>query len=459
MQPGTYWNAFQLEYEGKVVPPIPEAPVEVGRGRLGDTVFLDWDGDGTQDAGEPGMQGVGVTLYRDADGNGSFETPVGTKVTDASGNYLFTGLAAGSYRVSVPAAGSGGVPSGYTLTADPDGAPISATHDVALMADQSVLTADFGYLPAGSGTIGDQVFEDLDKDGVMEPGEPGIPGVTVQLYVDNNNNNAIDSGDLLVYTTATNGSGVYGFSGLDTTRKYLARVDAADTDIANHFDVLYGSSANQLTTANPFAVSPGFTSVTTADFGFWRALPASIGDQVFADYNFNGVYDTGDVPLGNVSVQLYDSTGTVLLTTVSTDASGVYSLTGLAAGTYVVKVDTLDTDIPSGFSSSVLSHTVTLAAGDTFLTADFPFIAVFGKSVDFAAAGPGDFLNYTMFPYWPGPSLADQCQCQGHGACRNHLRIRRSRRSVERPDRIRRRERQRGGCGRFQRIIGPDECG
>jgi hypothetical protein len=32
-------------------------------------------------------------------------------------------------------------------------------------------------------TLGDFIWEDLDKDGIQDPGEPGIEGVTVELYV------------------------------------------------------------------------------------------------------------------------------------------------------------------------------------------------------------------------------------------------------------------------------------
>jgi uncharacterized repeat protein (TIGR01451 family) len=410
VQPGTYWNSFQLEFEGKVVPPIPEAPVEVGGARIGDTVFLDWDGDGTQDAGEPGMQGVTVTLFRDADGNGSFETLIGTRVTDGGGVYLFTGLAAGSYQVSVPAAGSGGVPSGYALTADPNGAPISSSFNTTLVANQSFLTADFGYRPSGAGSIGDMVFEDLNKNGIWNAGEPGIANVSVQLYVDHNNDGIIDAGDLLLSTTTTNGSGVYSFTTLDTTRKYLVRADVSDADIAAFFNTKYGSGANQLTSTNPFAVNSGFTTVTTADFGFWRALPASIGDQVFIDHNTNGIYDAGDAPLGNVTVNLYAADGVTLVATTTSDVSGHYLFDSVAAGTFVVRVDTADGDIPGGFSASVLSFNPTVAAGASFLTADFPFISVFNKQVNKASAMPGELLTYTMTPYWPGPALLTNAQ-------------------------------------------------
>ncbi|MBT8198105.1 MAG: hypothetical protein KJO84_06345, partial [Acidimicrobiia bacterium] len=69
---------------------IPEPEL----GSIGDFVWLDSNGDGVQDAGEPGIPGVTVTLSGDADA---------TAVTDANGLYGFADLAAGEYTATVGA--------------------------------------------------------------------------------------------------------------------------------------------------------------------------------------------------------------------------------------------------------------------------------------------------------------------------------------------------------------------
>ncbi len=69
-------------------------------GSIGDLVWEDLNGNGTQDAGEPGVSGVTVTLH-DEGGNA-----VATTMTDGNGNYLFDGLVIGTYVVTVdPASG------------------------------------------------------------------------------------------------------------------------------------------------------------------------------------------------------------------------------------------------------------------------------------------------------------------------------------------------------------------
>ena len=65
-------------------------------GSIGDRVWYDTDMDGIQDASENGIQNVTVKLRN------SSNVVIATDVTDASGNYLFTGLNAGSYTVEFP---------------------------------------------------------------------------------------------------------------------------------------------------------------------------------------------------------------------------------------------------------------------------------------------------------------------------------------------------------------------
>ncbi|MEP7343946.1 MAG: SdrD B-like domain-containing protein, partial [Gemmatimonadaceae bacterium] len=72
-----------------------------GTGVIGDFVWDDQNGDGIQDAGEPGLAGVTVTL------SGATNA---VATTDASGKYTFGNLFAGAYTVTVA------TPSGYSAS-------------------------------------------------------------------------------------------------------------------------------------------------------------------------------------------------------------------------------------------------------------------------------------------------------------------------------------------------------
>src|SRR5262249_26034395 len=140
-----------------------------GTGKIGDFVWDDTNNNGVQDAGEPGIAGVTVTLTG----------PGGTRTTttDANGKYLFTDLTAGAYTVTVP------TPAGYapatstapgsTTANDSNGRPASVTLATNSSTD---LTIDFGFVKP-LGKIGDFVWLDLNGNGIQDAGEPGIAGI------------------------------------------------------------------------------------------------------------------------------------------------------------------------------------------------------------------------------------------------------------------------------------------
>ncbi|MDZ7270725.1 MAG: GEVED domain-containing protein [candidate division KSB1 bacterium] len=110
-------------------------------GSIGDWVFEDVDGDGVPDAGEPGIAGVVLKLYRDSDGSGTLDPAVdvlvGDESTDESGSYRFTDVSPGVYFVDVDETT---LPPAMTLTSghDPAG-PIEISFGT------SYDEADFGY--------------------------------------------------------------------------------------------------------------------------------------------------------------------------------------------------------------------------------------------------------------------------------------------------------------------------
>lgn len=80
-------NKDNLTIDGALFSPL---------GSIGDFVWKDYNDNGQQDAGEPGMKNVRVILYK---GSGNIFTPIDTAYTGISGDYLFTNLTGGSYQI------------------------------------------------------------------------------------------------------------------------------------------------------------------------------------------------------------------------------------------------------------------------------------------------------------------------------------------------------------------------
>jgi len=169
---------------------------------------LDDDGDGIQDDGERGIGGLIVKLV-DADGN-----PVAQTTTDASGNYNFPNLPAGTYTVVVevpntyvpsPADKGDDAKDSDLASTKTDGGTLTITlRPVQLGAGQNNPTLDLGLtLPDGS--IGNLVWVDLDKDGVQDAGEPGQEGILVILR---------DEDGKEIDRTTTDAGGTYIFTDL-----------------------------------------------------------------------------------------------------------------------------------------------------------------------------------------------------------------------------------------------------
>lgn len=296
---------------------------------IGDYVWLDADRDGVQDVGEPGIANVTLALYSDPDGDGepSDGTLLAETTTDLYGGYIFPDLGSGNYIVDV--ADTNGVLSGYSLTTgstDPYG-PIN------LGRDEKYLDADFGYTPSDTSkaVIGDYLWSDADNDGVQDPGESGIGGVTIDLLADyDGDENYTD----VVTTTTTAADGSYLFLNLDPD-DYV--VDVTDTgNVLDGYTLTTGPQSSPDPTA-PIHVNAGDVYLN-ADFGYYKAGLGTIGNQIWLDEDGDGVYEPGDGESGHSDVMVnliedsngngqWDAEERMIATTMAGD--GTYLFSGL----------------------------------------------------------------------------------------------------------------------------------
>jgi fimbrial isopeptide formation D2 family protein/uncharacterized repeat protein (TIGR01451 family) len=178
---------------------------------LGNRVFFDIDADGVQDSGEPGIPGAGIqVVWLGPDGVlGGGDDQTFTTTTGVNGAWSVNSLPPGSYQVTAtPPAGQG-----WAIADSIDNGTLSGTNPVIVSTTSGVNRTDIDFGFRGTGSIGDRVYLDTSFDGVQQPGELGIPGVTVTL-VWTGFDGVIGGGDDVTLTTITDSNGNYSFGNL-----------------------------------------------------------------------------------------------------------------------------------------------------------------------------------------------------------------------------------------------------
>ena len=394
------------------------------------------------------FEGVTVRLL-DADGNpvkDSSGADITTK-TDADGKYTFTRLPMGSYKVEVVpgevkvdgtdvnlsdykqtfAYGSSmtiaQIGKGKLVTPD----PITLTS-----AAPNVTKIDFGFVKPVS--LGNFVWFDANKDGIQDPDEVGVAGVTVTLDQPLGMDPVLDADGNVVKPVITDANGKYVFTnllpgpyeltftipdGYSETRRYASDDSAVDSDGAQTWPVLKQGEDDM-----------------TFDLGL--IADGTIGDTLFWDVDNNGGSEPSgaDKPLAGVTVKLTYTTpaGVEKTLTTVTDENGKYSFKDLAPGDYVVTVDkaslatvcpecTAQTHAPSGDLTASegqelsLTSKVTLSPGAmTNNNQDWAFTGVANTAIVKAIADPaevpaggftpGTSVTYTLTVTNEGPSPA-----------------------------------------------------
>jgi len=381
----------------------PQARVGVGN-----AVFIDANYNGRMDAGE-GVNGVTVELYEVGDTPG-VDSPTAITTTSGGGLYAFRRLLQDDYFVHIPASNfiSGGPLFGHSSVAgtsendDDQGEdgiddPLPALNGISsavfsliknteptnstgetgvdntsddLDDDNTDLTIDFGFQNT-SMAIGNLVWSDVNNNGLRDPGELGIGGVTVQLYT-SANNVAGDEDDVLysggTNFTTTSASGLFSFTNIPPGRYVLkvtppAGFATGGTPVVLDNGVDNDNNGSQpagpgtaifspviTLTPNEEPVTDGDTSRNSdlsVDFGLFAGI--TLGNLVWNDADNNGLKGTGETGVNGVTVELLTpgadnaiggsgANADTVVQTTTTNSAGAYSFTVYTPGMYYLRV-------------------------------------------------------------------------------------------------------------------------
>jgi hypothetical protein len=369
---------------------------------VGDRVWMDRDGDGVQESGEPGINGIRV--YLDLDNDNLYDVGEPNTITSGDGTYYIGNLNAGTYTVRVDTTG---LPAGATQTFDLNGG-LDHEASVTLIAAEHRGDLDFGY--RGSLSIGDLVWDDPDADGTR------VTYNVIDGRIDINNSASVDGSDdgtlagfqiingrvdlsgngsigteddgtfqgitVIDGNLDTNGSGtisntddlaagVASEAGLANVRVYIdqngnGQFDAGEIEattnargiyaITNLFNITYSVRVDPSTLpasyvqtydltapSNDHAATVVMGGASRTDVDFAYRNDASLGDLVWNDRDADGVRDAGEPGIEGVIVYIDADDDNIFDQGIErfaiTDVNGLYQIGNLPAGTYIVRVE------------------------------------------------------------------------------------------------------------------------
>jgi uncharacterized repeat protein (TIGR01451 family) len=332
---------------------------------LGDTIWVDDNGNGIQDSGE------------DCDNLEATVTLIERNISQKTQNckYEFKELKPGSYHLKFE------LPTGYTATTkdstddskDSDIDNSGTTVSYTLTSGERKTDIDAGFLK--DATLGDTIWLDENQNGIQDSGEKGIKDVTIELLK--------SDGSQTGKTVTTDANGHYKFSALKPA-SYKIKITLpngfklSNKDAGN--DDTKDSDINPSTLESEAVTLHSGQEYKDLDGGLYSI--SSIGDRVWLDSNANGIQDDGEVGLKDVDVELLKADESPTGKTLKTDENGNYIFKNLTAGEYKVKFT-----LPSGYilsdkkqgdddakdsdvDSSLITEKITLALNTHITTID-----------------------------------------------------------------------------------------
>ncbi len=312
---------------------------------IGDTVFVDENGNGIQDPGEAGIANIKVKLMT-AGADGAFCTPDDVmetmQFTDSNGNYLFTDVQPGTYYIDFC---TDNLPTGYSFTnanqgtnddLDSDADPETGKTNVFTVnyGDEDDLSYDAGVV-VDKIKVGDTVFSDTDQDGIQDAGEAGVPNVKVKLFSLGADGVYCTDDDVMEEMMFTDGNGNYQFMvcapgtyyvqfcELPTGFIFTSNEQGGNDDLDSDADPTTGKTP-------PFTVNPGDPDITDIDAGI---IPAC--NVVFTITSTNPTCNGANNGTATVNV----NSGTAPFTYSWSESFGTASTaSGIGGGTVCVTV-------------------------------------------------------------------------------------------------------------------------
>lgn len=300
-------------------------------------LWVDLNGDGIRQSSEPGLNSIQVILF-DAD-----SVQVAQRLTNGmmqgpnSGFYSFKNLRPGDYFVKFDIGQQYRLSPAHRGSPDKDSDIVEAhgaftTDFITLSAGSQANNIDGGvYLPA---SIGDLVWHDVNKNGIQDEDELGIPHVTVELYTQNG---------ALLSTVETDEDGKYKFdelkqgvyylqfgliSGYDFSPQYQGQSREKDSDV------------DKTGTSHFLSLAHGI-KLMDLDAGMVLTDNYIVLGRVWNDINRDGIRTANESAKDDAQVLLLDINQQIMHA-YTTNHAGMYALATANDGSYYVQVQQIE---------------------------------------------------------------------------------------------------------------------
>lgn len=364
------------------------------------TVFTDNNGNGTFDTGVDTPL-ANHTVIANVDGTGLPDASNPSAVTDANGNFALTGVPTDK---------------AYPIEDVTSSGTALASQSVQAVAGQITKNINLAEAPHNS-TISGKVFDDLNMNGTLDPGEPGIAGRTVFLNID-----GTGQPDAANPSTTTDANGNFSFTGLAagpytvsevitpdhgtalTTATQSVTVAANATQTVNLGDALTSTLAPLPISTSPITATNATTAYidgiyqhllgrlpTTTDLTYWTtritggtsraAVATSVWnspehraleiDQYYQTFLGRTADPAGKAYWLNAFTQSWGTEKNVIATFVTSDE---FSNRLHSSNTDYIDALYTDLDLRSADPSGLSSWQTALQNGETRLQAAFAFI-------------------------------------------------------------------------------------
>ncbi len=352
--------------------------LKINYGRISGFVWNDENQNGIFEPNEIPIENIEIQLFDNENQSGN---PVSTIFSNSEGEFYFKNILEGEYYIKFLQNASfypnviSGIDNSIT------GFFGLGTTDKINVEWGAVIENINGAFVSKKCEVGDFVWVDKNNNGLQDTGEPGIGNIEIKLY---------DIQGFLVSQTVSSSTGAYKINDISPGKYYLVfKPDKNYMFTIPDFDSVNGSKA----------IESGDTGITKVfelfsgdkkfdlDAGF-ISKSAIIGDRIWLDENDNDTIDSGEKYLGDIGLELFDSSDS-LVSNVFSDNNGKYQFDGLDAGDYYIKLtnipDTLSVSSIAGKLSDITGNNginstdmFSLDTGQVLLDMDFGLVKKMG---------------------------------------------------------------------------------